>query len=107
MGKKTESKGTTSTTTDVNSVALIGTVTRANQYEKMCRFTLDCVTITEKGNEAHAYVPVLWFNGDLDESVDKGERVSVTGSIRTGSYTNKDGNKAYTVEVVAEKVIFE
>lgn len=106
MGKKTESKATASTT-DVNVVQLIGTVTHANQYEKMCRFTLDCVTITEKGNEAHAYVPVLWFNGDLDESVDKGERVSVTGSIRTGSYTNKDGNKVYTVEVVADKVIFE
>lgn len=106
MGKKTESKATASIT-DVNAVQLIGTVTRANQYEKMCRFTLDCVTITSNGKEAHAYVPVLWFNGDLDESVDKGERVSVAGSIRTGSYTNKDGNKVYTVEVVADKVIFE
>lgn len=32
----------------------------------------------------------------------KGTKVLVTGHIQTGSYTNKDGQKVYTTDVVAE-----
>ena len=32
----------------------------------------------------------------------KGMKVLVTGRIQTGSYTNKDGQKVYTTDVVAE-----
>ena len=36
----------------------------------------------------------------------KGTKVIVTGRIQTGSYTNKDGNKVYTTEVVVEEQEF-
>ena len=32
----------------------------------------------------------------------KGMKVVITGRIQTGSYTNKDGQKVYTTDVVAE-----
>ena len=32
----------------------------------------------------------------------KGTKVVVTGRIQTGSYTNKDGQKVYTTDVVIE-----
>lgn len=32
----------------------------------------------------------------------KGMKVLITGRIQTGSYTNKDGQKVYTTDVVAE-----
>ena len=32
----------------------------------------------------------------------KGTKVLVTGRIQTGSYTNKEGQKVYTTDVVAE-----
>lgn len=32
----------------------------------------------------------------------KGMKVVVTGRIQTGSYTNKDGQKVYTTDIVAE-----
>ena len=32
----------------------------------------------------------------------KGTKVLVTGRIQTGSYTNKDGQKVYTTEVIVE-----
>ncbi|MBE5944841.1 MAG: single-stranded DNA-binding protein [Lachnospiraceae bacterium] len=32
----------------------------------------------------------------------QGTKMLVTGRIQTGSYTNKDGNKVYTTEVVVE-----
>lgn len=36
----------------------------------------------------------------------KGIKILVTGRIQTGSYTNKDGNKVYTTEVVVEEQEF-
>ena len=36
----------------------------------------------------------------------KGTKVLVTGRIQTGSYTNKDGQKVYTTDVVVENVEF-
>jgi single-strand DNA-binding protein len=36
----------------------------------------------------------------------KGVKFVVTGEIRTGSYTNKDGNKVYTTDVVANDIEF-
>ncbi len=36
----------------------------------------------------------------------QGTKIAVTGRIQTGSYTNKDGNKVYTTEVVVEEQEF-
>lgn len=36
----------------------------------------------------------------------KGTKVVVTGRIQTGSYTNKDGQKVYTTDVVVEEQEF-
>ena len=34
----------------------------------------------------------------------KGRRIAITGEIRTGSFTDKEGNKRYTFEVFANNV---
>ncbi len=36
----------------------------------------------------------------------KGTKICVTGRIQTGSYTNKEGNKVYTTDVVVEEQEF-
>ena len=36
----------------------------------------------------------------------KGQKIALTGRIQTGSYTDRDGNKRYTFDVVAENVEF-
>lgn len=33
----------------------------------------------------------------------KGMKIAITGRIQTGSYTNRDGNKVYTTDVVVEQ----
>ena len=38
--------------------------------------------------------------------LNKGSLVSVEGRLQTGSYDDKDGNKRYTMEVVADSVQF-
>lgn len=36
----------------------------------------------------------------------KGTKVAITGRIQTGSYTNKDGQKVYTTDVIVEEQEF-
>ena len=36
----------------------------------------------------------------------KGQRIALTGCIQTGSYTDRDGNKRYSFDVLAENVEF-
>lgn len=37
-----------------------------------------------------------------DKYLDKGTKVIVTGRIQTGSYTDKDGKKVYTTDIIVE-----
>lgn len=41
-----------------------------------------------------------------DKYLKKGTKVTLTGRIQTGSYTNKDGQKVYTTDVVIEEQEF-
>ena len=36
----------------------------------------------------------------------KGTKIAITGRIQTGSYTNKDGQKVYTTDVIVEEQEF-
>lgn len=42
----------------------------------------------------------------IEKYFKKGMAIGVTGRIQTGSYTNKDGVKVYTTDVVVEEVEF-
>lgn len=43
-------------------------------------------------------------NGEFAEKyLKKGMKIGVAGRIQTGSYTNKDGNKVYTTDVIVEE----
>ncbi len=42
----------------------------------------------------------------IEKYVHKGTKLVVRGRIQTGSYTNKDGQKVYTTDVVGEDVEF-
>lgn len=43
-------------------------------------------------------------NGEFAEKyLHKGMKIAISGRIQTGSYTNKDGNKIYTTDVVVEE----
>ena len=42
-------------------------------------------------------------NGEFAEKyLHKGMKIAVEGRIQTGSYTNKDGQKVYTTDIVVE-----
>lgn len=42
----------------------------------------------------------------LEKYFHKGNRVGITGRIQTGSYTDKNGNKVYTTDVIIDELDF-
>jgi len=46
------------------------------------------------------------LNSTIEKYVKKGMQVYVEGKIKTRSYDDKDGNKRYVTEIVADKVLF-
>lgn len=99
----------------MNSVNLMGRLTRDpevkySQGEKptvVARYTL-AVNRAFKKDEAD-FINVIAFGkaGEFAEKYFKqGQQVAVSGRIQTGSYTNKDGHKVYTFEVVADNQYF-
>lgn len=61
--------------------------------------------VKKEGEQSADFIGVVAF-GKAAELIEKychkGMKLLVTGRIQTGSYTNKDGNKVYTTDVIAE-----
>ena len=66
---------------------------RTNNNDGQTADFINCVAFGRQGEFAEKY-----FH--------KGIKIAVTGRIQTGSYTNKDGVKVYTTEVVVEEQEF-
>lgn len=62
-----------------------------------------------EGQDSADFIPCIAFgkSGEFAEKyLKKGTKMAVTGRIQTGSYTNKDGVKVYTTDVVVEEQEF-
>ena len=103
----------------MNKVVLMGRLTRDPEVRystsgdsqlAIARYTLAVDRRFKKDGEATAdFIRCVAFgkNGEFAEKYfRKGTKVAVTGRIQTGSYTNKDGVRVYTTEVVVEEQEF-
>ena len=105
----------------MNQVNLIGNLTRdpetrystGQNQTAVCRFTI-AVNDRRKNQNGEwednpSFIPIVVF-GKKAENCDKyigmGSKVAVNGKIETGSYVNKDGQKVYTTDVIANEVEF-
>lgn len=86
---------------------------RYTQGEKsmaIARYTLAIDRRFKKDGEQDAdFISCVAFgkNGEFTEKYfHKGMKVAVIGRIQTGSYTNKDGQKVYTTDIVVEEQEF-
>lgn len=102
----------------MNKVELIGRLTKepeirysqAAEPMAIARYTLAVDRRFKKDGEATAdFINCVAF-GKLGEFAEKylhkGVKIAVSGRIQTGSYTNKDGQKVYTTDVVVEEQEF-
>lgn len=102
----------------MNCVQLVGRLTRdpetryANGENATCisRYTLAVERRFKRdGDQAADFISCVAFGRAAEFSEKyfaKGMRVAITGRIQTGSYTNRDGQKVYTTDVIVESQEF-
>ena len=100
----------------MNSVQLIGRLTRDPEVRytdggvSIARFSLAVERRFKQENGADAdFINIVSFGKTADfieKYFHKGMKVALNGRIQTGSYTDKDGKKVYTTDVIAENVEF-
>lgn len=103
----------------MNKVVLMGRLTRDPEcrYSQgqnptcIARYTLAVDRRRAKNSEGQQadFISCVAFGkaGELAEKYcHKGTKLTVSGRIQTGSYTNKDGQKIYTTDVVVDEQEF-
>ena len=106
----------------MNQVVLIGNLTRdpelrystGGNQTAICRFSVAVNDRrrnpqTQEWEDNPSFIPVVVFGKqaeNCDRYLAKGRKVAINGKIQTGSYTNKEGQKVYTTEVIANNVEF-
>ena len=105
----------------MNKVILMGRLTRDpnvrytqqnSSQESMCvaRYTLAVDRRGARdGQQSADFISCVAFgkNGEFAEKyLKQGTKIAATGRIQTGSYTNRDGQKVYTTDVVIEEQEF-
>lgn len=102
----------------MNKVILMGRLTRDPEVRysqgenatAVARFTLAVDRRIKRDNEASVdYINCVSFGRSAEfaeKYFHKGTKIAIAGSIQTGSYTNKDGQKVYTTDIVIEEQDF-
>lgn len=101
----------------MNKCIFIGNLTRDPEHQttgsgvSFCRFSIAVNrSYTNASGEREAdFINIVTWRGLADNCakyLSKGRKVCVVGSLQTRSYDDKDGNKRYATEIVAEDVEF-
>jgi single-strand DNA-binding protein len=99
----------------MNSVILMGRLTAdpelrtTNNGLNYCRFTVAVDRYTKGEEKKTDFINcVAWRQTAefVERYFGKGKMIAVQGSIQTGSFTNKDGAKVYTTDVLVDKAHF-
>ena len=102
----------------MNKIILIGRLTcdvemrygTNNNNTAIARYTLAVNRpYKQNGGQEADFLPCIAFGKTAEfaeKYLAKGMRVAIEGRIQTGSYTNRDGQKVYTTDVVVERQEF-
>ena len=102
----------------MNKIILIGRLTRDvemrygtnNNNTAIARYTLAVNRpYKQNGGQEADFLPCIAFGKTAEfaeKYLAKGMRMAIEGRIQTGSYTNRDGQKVYTTDVVVERQEF-
>lgn len=96
----------------MNNVVLIGRLTQDPKIyfgkEKVAKYSLAVPRDYKKsaGEKEVDFIDCVVFGKSVEyveKYLKKGDKIAVKGSIRTGSYDNKNGEKVYTTTIEVEK----
>lgn len=98
-----------------NKVFLMGRLTkdpeiRGEEDKKVSRYSLAVDRKYKRdGEESTDFLNCVCFGKSAEfaeKYLKKGTKIVVTGRIQTGSYTNKEGQKVYTTDIIVEEQEF-
>ena len=97
----------------MNNVSLVGRLTKDPELKttqsglSVCRFTV-AVDRPYSKDQADFINCITWRKTAefITSYFSKGQRIALTGSIQTGSYTDKDGKTVYTTDINVSNVEF-
>ena len=104
----------------MNNVSLIGNLCRDGEVryasgENATAIYNNTIAVQRRfkdkqtGNYESDFIRIQAFGNTaefLDKYFNKGSKVAIVGHIQTGSYTNKDGAKVYTTDVIVDNAEF-
>lgn len=102
----------------MNKIILMGRLTRDPEIHysqgenamAIARFTLAVDRRRRSNSEQTAdFIPCIAFDKQaefVEKYLHQGIKMLITGRIQTGSYTNKEGQKVYTTEVLIDEMEF-
>ena len=99
----------------MNAVQLIGRLTKdpeirhTDDQMAIARFTIAIDRPSRNGKKEADFPNVVVFGKQAENCgkyTAKGKLIGVEGRIQTGSYTNKNGDKVYTTDVIANRIEF-
>lgn len=79
---------------------------RTSGETTIARYTLAVDRRVAKGEKATDFISCVAFTRKAEfaeKYLHKGSKIAITGRIQTGSYTNREGHKIYTTDVVVEE----
>ncbi len=101
----------------MNKCIFIGNLTRDPEFQttgsgvSLCRFSIavNRTYANANGEREVDFINVVTWRGlaeNCNKYLTKGSKVCIVGSLQNRSYEDKDGNKRYTTDIVAEDVEF-
>ena len=101
----------------MNKVCLIGRLTKdpETRYTQTNNTLVACFTVAvnrrfaKEGEEQADFINVMAWSkvGEfVSKYFKKGKQIGIVGRIQTRNWEDKDGNKKYATEVIAEEVYF-
>lgn len=99
----------------MNRIILMGRLTkdvetRGEDTNMVARYTLAVDRKYKRDDSDNVdFIPCIAFGKGAEfaeKYLKKGTKIVVSGRIQTGSYTNKDGQKIYTTDVIVEEQEF-
>lgn len=95
----------------MNRVDLIGRLTRDNKLEYTTSgkaFLKNAIAVDRRGEGTDFINLIAWEKTAefMDKHFKKGSRLGISGRIQSSSYTDKEGNKRTSIDVVVEAVDF-
>ena len=96
----------------INTCTLVGRITKdlslnaTQSGNKYCQFTL---AVNRRGTDEADFINCVAWNKSAEnmyQYMSKGSLIGIVGRIQTRSYENKQGQRIYVTEVVADSVTF-